>query len=270
MRKLIAAYCKKQGINAQSVRLFRFLFHGEPIDHDGTADSLDMEDTDVIDVMFQQTGCVAASNTAGFGLNPNSIGAELLGGQVPIDRATAADAGNLIRLLGGDGAGEWQSLPDEVLLDQPARAALIAAVDRHHRDAPAEGADIRLPLAKAELIAIVGDATYRQLVAVFAGRVDEIRIRRTEAAAAAATGFVEFHTDVSRRTLQVALNDDTEYTGGRLVFVTDAGFQIPRRPAGSVTVHSGRVLHGVTALTAGVRHGLFLCDMTGAVAAPIV
>ena len=77
MRKLIAAYCKKQGLNSQSVR---FLFDGEQIGGNGTADSLDMEDKDVIDVMYQQTGCVAASNTAGFGLNPNSIGAELLGG----------------------------------------------------------------------------------------------------------------------------------------------------------------------------------------------
>eukprot|EP00040_Diaphanoeca_grandis_P038577 m.256795 g.256795 ORF g.256795 m.256795 type:complete len:106 (-) comp34699_c0_seq1:109-426(-) len=53
MRKLISAYCKKQGLNAASVR---FLFDGETISPDATPDSMEMEDKDVIDVMYQQTG----------------------------------------------------------------------------------------------------------------------------------------------------------------------------------------------------------------------
>jgi hypothetical protein len=63
--------------------------------------------------------------------------------------------------------------------------------------------------------------------------------------------------------MQIALNDDSEYDGGRLVFATSEGFLIPRRPAGSATIHTHEVVHGVTALRSGVRYGLFLCDTRG-------
>ena len=61
---------------------------------------------------------------------------------------------------------------------------------------------------------------------------------------------------------QVALNGDADYGGGRLVFATSIGFVIPARPAGTATIHTDRIVHGVTALTGGVRYGLFLCDAT--------
>lgn len=88
--------------------------------------------------------------------------------------------------------------------------------------------------------------------------------------------------------MQIALNDDSEYHGGCLVFVAPTscsrtagsrtpfsteekeleleevtektGFVVPRRAAGSATVHTHSCVHGVTALTAGVRYGLFLCE----------
>ena len=53
MRKLINAYCKKQGIDATNVR---FLFDGENIKVDDTPDKLQMDENDCIDVMQQQTG----------------------------------------------------------------------------------------------------------------------------------------------------------------------------------------------------------------------
>ena len=34
--------------------------------------------------------------------------------------------------------------------------------------------------------------------------------------------------------MHVALNDESEYAGGRLVFATAAGFEMPPRPAGNV------------------------------------
>ena len=61
--------------------------------------------------------------------------------------------------------------------------------------------------------------------------------------------------------MQIALNDETEYEGGRLVFATASfGFDQPSRPAGSAVIHTDRVAHGVTALRSGVRYSLFLCD----------
>lgn len=53
LKKLIDAYCKKQGITRASVR---FLFDGSPIDEGKTPEDLGMEDDDVIDAMVEQTG----------------------------------------------------------------------------------------------------------------------------------------------------------------------------------------------------------------------
>ena len=52
------------------------------------------------------------------------------------------------------------------------------------------------------------------------------------------------------------------------MFATSAGFVIPTRPAGTATIHTDRIAHGVTALTGGVRYGLFLCDAT--ISQPVV
>lgn len=71
--------------------------------------------------------------------------------------------------------------------------------------------------------------------------------------------FIGFHVDHSLKTLQLSLNDDSEYTGGRLVFVSHEGrLVVPQRDAGAVTVHSGPIVHAVTELESGVRYGLFL------------
>lgn len=53
LKKLMDAYCKKQGIQRTSVR---FLFDGAPIDENKTPDDIGMEDDDVIDAMVEQTG----------------------------------------------------------------------------------------------------------------------------------------------------------------------------------------------------------------------
>ncbi|CAD2217051.1 hypothetical protein AGDE_00239 [Angomonas deanei] len=53
LKKLVDAYCKKQGISKDSVR---FLFDGLPMDESKTPEDLGMEDDDVIDAMVQQTG----------------------------------------------------------------------------------------------------------------------------------------------------------------------------------------------------------------------
>ena len=55
----------------------------------------------------------------------------------------------------------------------------------------------------------------------------------------------------------MAVNDEREYEGGRLVFATDDGLVWPSRRAGSVTVHDKTIAHGVSLHTRGVRYGLF-------------
>ena len=73
---------------------------------------------------------------------------------------------------------------------------------------------------------------------------------------------VPFHTDYSARTMQVALNEEDTCDGGNLVLATLPGgkFVVPSRRAGTFTIHTRGVVHGVTALRSGVRYSLFLCD----------
>ena len=86
----------------------------------------------------------------------------------------------------------------------------------------------------------------------FGSKYDEIVIRRCESHGK----FINFHTDVALKTMQVALNDD--FKGGKLVFICDGGKIIaPERPPGTVTIHHNNIVHGVTLLQQGTRYGLF-------------
>jgi predicted 2-oxoglutarate/Fe(II)-dependent dioxygenase YbiX len=69
--------------------------------------------------------------------------------------------------------------------------------------------------------------------------------------------MIGFHKDRSQRVMQVALNSDEEYQGGRLVFVSQGKFEVPKRPAGTITIHSKDIVHAVTKLISGIRYGLF-------------
>jgi small ubiquitin-related modifier len=53
MRKLMDAYCRRQGQVPGSVR---FTFDGNRVNPDSTPDSYNMEDQDVIDAMVEQIG----------------------------------------------------------------------------------------------------------------------------------------------------------------------------------------------------------------------
>ena len=77
---------------------------------------------------------------------------------------------------------------------------------------------------------------------MFDGRCDEIVIRRCQAHGK----LINFHTDTAFKTLQVSLNDDSEYEGGKLLYASRGQLHEPRRRLGTVTVHDNRIVHGVT------------------------
>jgi predicted 2-oxoglutarate/Fe(II)-dependent dioxygenase YbiX len=72
--------------------------------------------------------------------------------------------------------------------------------------------------------------------------------------------MINFHTDTSLKTLQLSLNDDGEYEGGKLVYATKQSLVQPKRGKGTVTVHDNKIVHGVTLLKSGVRYGLFFLN----------
>ena len=75
----------------------------------------------------------------------------------------------------------------------------------------------------AEVTALIGASAFEHLEAVFraggAGPCDKIKARRV---AASGNSWIPFHTDYANRVMQIPLNDESEYEGGRLVFATDA------------------------------------------------
>mmetsp|Transcript_2098 Transcript_2098/g.6319 ORF Transcript_2098/g.6319 Transcript_2098/m.6319 type:complete len:447 (+) Transcript_2098:1959-3299(+) len=84
-------------------------------------------------------------------------------------------------------------------------------------------------------------------------------LRRTEGPIA---GCIGLHQDweEATSTSQLTLNDDREYTGGRLCFVRSGGLYQPRRPAGALTIHDRQVVHGVSRLFEGKRYSLYVVD----------
>ena len=112
---------------------------------------------------------------------------------------------------------------------------------------------MKISLSKIELIELVGNEAVRELETTFADRYDEILIRRCQSHGK----FINFHTDFSLRTMQVAINGDDEYSGGHLVYASHGKLHAPKRPAGLVTIHENDIVHGVSIFEAGTRYGLF-------------
>jgi len=178
----------------------------------------------------------------------DSIGIEILRGQLP----TAGDARAIIKAFGAAPKQFTASAPGCDLLGAPARQALMRLADSRH--SPGQE-DLKVELSLSELGDVVGEETVASLVALFNGRVDEVKLRRVEAGGE--RHVINFHTDVSLRTMQVTLNGEEEYEGGRVLFVTEDGVQQPPRPAGSAIIHDNSIPHGVTEMVRGTRYGLF-------------
>ena len=92
-----------------------------------------------------------------------------------------------------------------------------------------------------------------------AGRNKKIAMRITRGPTKAC---INFHCDggYASVTVQIALNDETEYKGGKLCFFVNDRLDLLARPAGSMTQHPAKVLHAVTSLTEGTRKSLFVVD----------
>ena len=66
------------------------------------------------------------------------------------------------------------------------------------------------------------------------------------------------HPDSAAITVNVALSDDAEHTGGRLVGLYDGRIQTLERAEGEAVVHTSALIHGVTRMSEGVRYSLIL------------
>ena len=102
------------------------------------------------------------------------------------------------------------------------------------------------------------------LFKTFGGDAYTVTIRTMRRVAAAEEGgkgkCINFHfhgNHVTFRTMQVPLNAESEYEGGRPVFVTEEGLVWPWRRAGSATLHDSGIAHRVGLHVRGMRYSLF-------------
>lgn len=100
---------------------------------------------------------------------------------------------------------------------------------------------------------LIGEDVCLKLEQLYAENPTEILIRRCQSHGK----MINFHTDVSLKTLQLSLNSDSDYEGGRLLYVCKGKIFKPERRQGTVTIHNNQIVHGVTQFESGVRYGLF-------------
>ena len=183
--------------------------------------------------------------------------------------ATLDDVQTLVSKIGGRADATLQSFPDRVFIGAEGRHQLQSMLDREHSLRAACGKrvhDLKLTITRDELLQMISNSELARIEALYCatsqagGSFNQIKLRRVEAMPGKC---IPFHTDVgSTLTMQVPLNDDSEYDGGRLMFATASGIFQPVRPGGSATIHESHVVHGVSQMLGGVRYGLFLLRNT--------
>ena len=114
--------------------------------------------------------------------------------------------------------------------------------------------DLKIELTALQLKQLIGSDTFDYLFKTFDDKPNEIVIRRCQAHGK----LINFHTDESKKTMQVALSDDSEYEGGKLLYATKGQIYCPRRQPGTVSIHDNTVVHGVSWFESGIRYALFL------------
>jgi hypothetical protein len=103
---------------------------------------------------------------------------------------------------------------------------------------------------------LIGQRALKHLLKLYddAPGLNEIKLRRVEAHGQC----IQFHLDhLATRVMQVPLNGESEYVGGKLLYATHNRMLQPARPAGSATIHDNTLVHGVSEMVSGVRYGLY-------------
>jgi len=114
--------------------------------------------------------------------------------------------------------------------------------------------DFQFEIEKEELIRLLGSTRVNYLTKIFESSIFHIKFRRVKEQ----NKCINFHLDYAIKTLQISLNDDNEYIGGKLIFALEKkGFYSPKRHAGFGSIHDHTIVHGVSTLVSGTRYGLF-------------
>jgi len=115
--------------------------------------------------------------------------------------------------------------------------------------------DFQLPITNLQLTQLLGSEKVNYLTKKFDNQIDIIKFRRVKGNGQC----INFHLDYSKQTMQISLNFEEEYIGGKVVYATTTmeGLLIPNRLPGSAVIHDNSIVHGVTTLHSGYRYSLF-------------
>ena len=135
------------------------------------------------------------------------------------------------------------------------QAAAVAKLKEAKRlQATAEAAEAVAEVAEVEE-AGAAHAAVEAAEAAGAGELREMFVRRYSVDT---RPWNPFHTDAYEVTVNVALSADSGHGGGALLGVYDGQVRAIPRAEGDATVHSSKLLHGVTAMSHGTRYSLIV------------
>lgn len=70
--------------------------------------------------------------------------------------------------------------------------------------------------------------------------------------------YIAFHSDLCSYTVNIALNEDTGFAGGKLLALSGSSLTVPSRAVGTAIVHAGNLVHGVSKIESGTRYSLIM------------
>lgn len=190
-----------------------------------------------------------------WGVHSGKLGTELLASSHNCSAASVEDSLKVICALAAEDYNDFCNHEEPVLDEQSVQRLIDRAEQLHTKGVK----DDKIVLQPEDLAELVGPDQLSMLYSLFGEPVHQIRLRRV--VPCQSPQCINFHTDVSHKTMQVPLNQLGECNGGQLIYATRDGLICPSRKPGSCTIHDNTIPHGVSQHVAGIRYGLFLFNL---------
>jgi hypothetical protein len=159
----------------------------------------------------------------------------------------------IIEQLDGKCDASFQYVTNNIF-NRKNRRDLIDHINRYYDN---NEQDFKLEITSDTLQKLIGNDKLAKIQKVFQNNISKIKLRRVNGN----NSYIDFHKDYAKKTLKIPLNSHREYNGGDLIYLTDGEIHVPKQNLNSMTIHDTNIIHGVSAITEGIRYSLFiLCN----------